>query len=166
MHMGGADGVMTEEEREARVWHHEMVTNEGIHEQSVRIVALEELVLDMWGACPKYEPICAECEHARVDDSGEWPVYDCDFYDRMQELGGGRVSTIELHERYPQSRREDIIDAYMRGYINGLQTCQTDNAKLRELMVDIYASADFWLDHFGDSHKFRKRMRELGIEVD
>ena len=36
---------MTHDER---VWHHEMVTNEGIHEHAERIAKLEELVLDMW----------------------------------------------------------------------------------------------------------------------
>ena len=37
---------MTHEER---VWHHEMVTNEGIHEHAERIASLEELVLDLYG---------------------------------------------------------------------------------------------------------------------
>ena len=39
---------MVDEERSARLFHHMYETNEGIAEQSERIVALEELVQDMW----------------------------------------------------------------------------------------------------------------------
>ena len=53
---------MTDEERAARVWHHEMETNEGIHEQSVRIVALEELAqmlyTCMYGLLRDLAPSC------------------------------------------------------------------------------------------------------------
>ena len=40
-----------------------------------------------------------------------------------------------------------------------------ENAKLRELVADIYASAEFWLDHFGQGHEFRKRIKELGVSL-
>ena len=42
---------------------------------------------------------------------------------------------------------------------------EAENAELRELVRDIYASAEFWIDHFGEGQKLRNRMRELGVEV-
>lgn len=42
------EGRMTEEQREERLHHHLYDTNEGIEQQSNRIVDLEELVLDLW----------------------------------------------------------------------------------------------------------------------
>lgn len=50
---------------------------------------LRELVRDMWTSCPVHDSDCAECTHAIVDDSGEWPRYGCDLFDRMHELGVG-----------------------------------------------------------------------------
>lgn len=48
--MTGREGRMTDEERQERLRHHMYDTNEGIREQSERIVKLEELVADMWDA--------------------------------------------------------------------------------------------------------------------
>lgn len=41
---------MTPEQRAERLHYHMYETNEGIREQSERIVALEELVADLWDA--------------------------------------------------------------------------------------------------------------------
>ena len=43
---------------------------------------------------------------------------------------------------------------------------QAENAKLRELVRDLYDHAAFSIDYFGDAHGILPRMRELGIEVD
>ena len=66
---------MTEEQREKWLYHHLYETCEGITEQSERIVALEELVEDMWrhvmGTCALPEA----CE------------FFGEFDTRMRELG-------------------------------------------------------------------------------
>ena len=67
---------MTDEQRKARVWHHEMETNEGIHEHAERIVALEELVLEL-RKCLEDE--CKRCH--------EWLGNNCELEGIMHELG-------------------------------------------------------------------------------
>lgn len=42
------------------------------------------------------------------------------------------MSEIKLNMRYPESRPEDITDAYMRGFEVGLAMRADENAKLRE----------------------------------
>lgn len=42
------------------------------------------------------------------------------------------MSEIKLNRRYPESRLEDVTDAYMRGFEVGLATRTDENAKLRE----------------------------------
>lgn len=100
--------------------------------------------------------------------------------------------TIGLHERYPLSRREDITDAFMRGFECGHEITVNENVKLRELVHDLYSlyvnalndcermdEANIW--EYSDDvekdlvqsktvfddlrHRFDDVMRELGIEV-
>ena len=80
---------MTEDQRERRVYHHLYETNEGIAQQTERIVALEELVADMWAFL-----------HMRCRDCDRWvqlsPAvgtccdaeckYRSDFKSRIKEL--------------------------------------------------------------------------------
>ena len=71
---------MTHEER---VWHHEMVTNEGIHEHAERIASLEELVLDMMALMVLSEGLSRVKISAR-----DRPTLTVDnLLDRMTELG-------------------------------------------------------------------------------
>ena len=42
------------------------------------------------------------------------------------------MSEIKLNMRYPESRLEDVTDAYMRGFEVGLAMRTDENAKLRE----------------------------------
>lgn len=80
---------MTPDQRAKRLHYHLYESLEGITEHAERIVKLEELVSDMWTSCPTYVQDCADCQHVKIDNSGEWPNYECDFFDRMQELGIG-----------------------------------------------------------------------------
>ena len=48
-----------------------------------------------------------------------------------------RMSEIELKRRYPESRPEDITDAYTRGVETGLTIANANNYKLRELCADL-----------------------------
>ena len=55
------------------------------------------------------------------------------------------MSEIQLKRRYPDSRPEDISDAYMRGFEYGfgmdqkaVDDLQAENDKLRELVRDLY----------------------------
>ena len=50
------------------------------------------------------------------------------------------MSEIKLNMRYPESRLEDITDAYMRGFKCGIAMRADENAKLRELCFDLWAS--------------------------
>lgn len=50
------------------------------------------------------------------------------------------MSEIKLNRRYPDSKPEDIIDAYTRGFEIGLAAMADENAKLRELCFDLWAS--------------------------
>ena len=69
---------MTEEQRQERLYHHQYETNEGIEQQSERIVAMEELVMDVW---PYAESVWKH-----------WPLPPdsterSDLLERMSELG-------------------------------------------------------------------------------
>lgn len=93
------------------------------------------------------------------------------------------MSEIKLESRYPESRHEDITDAYMRGYESGyndsavhyelehcpackniadLQEALEENAKLRKLIEDLQVApccgSECWM-------KLSDRMREVGVEV-
>ena len=46
------------------------------------------------------------------------------------------MSEIKLNMRYPESRLEDITDAYMRGFEVGRAMRADENEKLRELLRD------------------------------
>jgi hypothetical protein len=86
---------------------------------------------------------------------------------------------INLHMRYPESRQEDITDAFTRGYIeaveasnNAIKKLEAENAKLRELARDValiaYCSGSKVLDmqvwaKNADHRTIAERMRELGV---
>lgn len=70
------------------------------------------------------------------------------------------MSEIKLNMRYPESRPEDITDAYMRGVEVGRAMMMDENAKLRELVRELLTDPDAW-----DYDYFKYRMRELGVEV-
>lgn len=81
---------MTPEQRAARLHHHMYETCEGIREQSERIVALEELVMDAHATieslCGIVEnsPGCAICPVNQDDDKA---CGSAEVYCRMRELG-------------------------------------------------------------------------------
>ena len=65
---------------------------------------------------------------------------------------------IELHERYPESRREDITDAFMRGYDEGRRV--TD-AKLRALGKALFEYAtDTALNAINGPEQTKRFIRE------
>ena len=68
---------MTDEERKARIHHHMYTTNEGIAEHAERIVALEELCVDMWRLLLN---LLFKTKRVRFDKL-------CAIADRMDELG-------------------------------------------------------------------------------
>ena len=88
------------------------------------------------------------------------------------------VREIKLNMRYPDSRQEDITDAFTRGYTGAVEIgnkaikkLEEENAKLRELVADAHACKendgcceDCYVDE-GDC-PIEQRMRELRIEVD
>lgn len=70
------------------------------------------------------------------------------------------MTQIELQRRYPDSRPEDITDAYMRGFEVGLAMRADENAELRELVRRM-----FYAVHPVDREKFLTNVAELGVEV-
>ena len=90
------------------------------------------------------------------------------------------VREIKLNMRYPESRQEDITDAFMRGYTGAveignkaIEKLESENAKLRELVRDMW----FWhyeghIDSESQECQMKhidgviQRMRDLGVEVD
>lgn len=92
------------------------------------------------------------------------------------------MSEIKLNMRYPESRLEDVTDAYMRGFEVGLAMRTDENEKLRELVKDMWrftgAACKKYPRLFDQSAQggqmvmpnmlgsFEQRMRELGVEVD
>lgn len=71
---------MTEDERQERIYHHMYETCEGIREQSERIVALEELVGDLYPAIVQLcetLPSCTTCPMLRDERCWFVVVYDC-----------------------------------------------------------------------------------------
>lgn len=88
---------------------------------------------------------------------------------------------INLNMRYPESRQEDITDAFTRGYTeaveasnNAIKKLEAENAKLRALVADMLLFMPESTPHeypFSDEFKRLVRvkcdaLRELGIEVD
>ena len=82
---------MTPDQRAARLRHHMYETCEGIREQSERIVALEELVADMWAFVSLGNP-CRDCdEWVQLSQKvGTCRLGNCkhtrDFASRIKEL--------------------------------------------------------------------------------
>lgn len=78
------------------------------------------------------------------------------------------MSEIKLNMRYPESRLEDVTDAYMRGFEVGLAMRTDENAELRELVRDMRGELVSCENngYVCGGHKFDERVRELGIEVD
>ena len=84
---------------------------------------------------------------------------------------------INLNMRYPESRQEDITDAFTRGYTeaveasnNAIKKLEEENAKLRELVRDMWHDGMCECDERGAcaecEYHFPDRMRELRVEVD
>lgn len=88
------------------------------------------------------------------------------------------VREIKLNMRYPESRQEDITDAFMRGYTGAveignkaIEKLEAENEKLRELCEDMLSCieirAAFHRPPTTEMYEgFADRMRELGVEVD
>ena len=92
------------------------------------------------------------------------------------------VREIKLSRRYPESRQEDITDAFTRGYTGAveignkaIEKLEAENTKLRELVQDFDKCLDAALCLAHDAgypvmpdqklfDSLRPRMRELGIE--
>ena len=87
------------------------------------------------------------------------------------------VREIKLSMRYPESRQEDITDAFTRGYTGAVEIgnkaikkLEAENAKLRELVkaawgcVNRHVSCDECRMSCGGC-TLQSAMRELGIEV-
>ena len=80
---------------------------------------------------------------------------------------------INLNMRYPESRQEDITDAFTRGYTeaveasnNAIKKLEAENAKLRELVRDMLLWMPKPTPHeYPFSNEFKRRMHVLGIEV-
>ena len=85
-------------------------------------------------------------------------------------MNGIDVREIKLELRYPNSRQEDVTDAFMRGYMGAveignkaIEKLEDENAKLRELIADLleaYLMDGGWIKPFED------RAVGLGVEVD
>ena len=87
------------------------------------------------------------------------------------------VREVKLELRYPDSRQEDITDAFMRGYTGAIEIgnkaiekLESENAKLRELVADVYERfhgvvMGNWAYTTDDFEMIRQRMAALGLEV-
>ena len=71
------------------------------------------------------------------------------------------MSTIKLERRYPESKPEDITDAYMRGVEFGRAL---GHDELRELIQDLWPRAAFTMTK-ANRDSWIERMDALGIEV-
>lgn len=75
---------------------------------------------------------------------------------------------IKLERRYPESRQEDITDAYMRGVEFGMtrNNLKEENATLRELVQDLYVEMVTYsrAPHYNRS-VWKPKLEALGIEV-
>lgn len=81
------------------------------------------------------------------------------------------MSEIKLNRRYPESRLEDVTDAYMRGVEVGRAMRMDESEKLRELVRELYDELDAATQYDagggrGVVYEFADRMRELLGNVD
>ena len=92
------------------------------------------------------------------------------------------MSEIKLNRRYPESRLEDVTDAYMRGFEVGLAMRADENSELRELVrnVEHYerfgcrgcphsgscGAGTLYAEDCAMSLEIERGKRELGIEAD
>ncbi len=80
------------------------------------------------------------------------------------------MSEIKLNMRYPESRLEDITDAYTRGFEFGLAMRTDENAKLRELVMIAVKHCDSGtcdgcpIQGESGSCPYSDMARELGVE--
>ena len=98
-------------------------------------------------------------------------------------MSGIDVREIKLKLRYPDSRQEDVTDAFMRGYTGAIEISnraieklQTENERLRELVRWMYDRMDesCAVQHcyapapidYDTLMQANARAYELGIEVD
>lgn len=82
------------------------------------------------------------------------------------------VREIKLDLRYPESRLEDVTDAFTRGYVgavragnDAIKRLEGENAILREALADLWPRAAFTM-HKENRESWVKLLRELGVEVD
>ena len=82
------------------------------------------------------------------------------------------VREVKLNLRYPESRQEDITDAFMRGYTNAVEIgnkaikkLESENARLRELAKGLYEFAYAEYPRAAEAG-FADDLRELGVEVE
>ena len=86
------------------------------------------------------------------------------------------VREIKLNMRYPESRQEDITDAFTRGYIGAVEIgnkaikkLEAENTKLRELVRDMWRDGMCECDERWNceacEYGYLDRIREFGIEV-
>lgn len=94
------------------------------------------------------------------------------------------VREIKLNMRYPDSRQEDITDAFTRGYTGAVEIGNKAIEKLEEenaTLRDLVRALDWCTENFDSPNKCDRcpleqsdkltpecevRMRELGIEVE
>lgn len=89
-------------------------------------------------------------------------------------MSGIDVREIKLELRYPDSRQEDVTDAFMRGYTGAIEVSnraieklQAENAKLRELGRLLLWGVDNDMPRDEElvwSQKVDALTRELGVE--
>ena len=86
------------------------------------------------------------------------------------------VREIKLNMRYPESRQEDITDAFTRGYTGAIEIgnkaikkLEAENAKLRELVADMWHEGMCECGSRGKcarcEYGYPDRMRELGVDA-
>lgn len=94
----------------------------------------------------------------------------------MSELD---VREVKLQPRYPESRQEDITDAYMRGFESVIQVTDKlitrlnkENAELRKLVLDMLRQMPCSRPcsrceryRYPEGCEFEIRRRELGVEL-
>lgn len=100
-----------------------------------------------------------------------WPVTDHDSF--CPECGGAfRESDVDDALEGENAKLRTERDEWRRvaeakqDIIDHMRDARAENAKLRELVKDMFLSATFWFDHFSEARRYRDRIRELGIEVD
>ncbi len=82
------------------------------------------------------------------------------------------VRQIKLDLRYPESRQEDITDAYMRGYMGAVEIgnraigkLESERDILREIICDLWPRAAFTMSE-PNVESWTERLHDAGIDVE